>query len=309
MTLGEKILKYRKQAGLSQEELADKMYVTRQSISLWETDQTTPTLDNLIMLAEIFAVSLDELCGTSVKDNTTQQSQNVSNADSPQNAKIRTLLLTMFILSLLSIIMALITVAICIQFSPLPDFPYTFPEYMWIFYLFIPLPLVSAVLGIVFYTKKYRCKKNMIAGFIMCALLLIYGSFTFIYKDYALHDFGYVRELEQTVSIDLPDRGYISRAKNTDSKTNSVAMIKFDDADGIYNIVSSDGRFSIGTDSIPFNLIDAYYSAVTSDYHYFMLSDITDNEADGATNTEQRRYIFLAYNTDKNILFVLDFVK
>ena len=55
MTLGERILKYRKKAGISQEELADKLNVTRQSISLWETDQTIPTIDNLITLSNIEA--------------------------------------------------------------------------------------------------------------------------------------------------------------------------------------------------------------------------------------------------------------
>lgn len=63
MTLGERILKHRKKAGISQEELAVRLNVTRQSISLWETDQTIPSLDSLIALAEIFDVSLDALCG------------------------------------------------------------------------------------------------------------------------------------------------------------------------------------------------------------------------------------------------------
>ena len=75
MTLGEKILKYRKKAGISQEELADMLNVTRQSISLWETDQTVPSLDNLITLSKIFDVSMDELCGREKQreSNTTEE--------------------------------------------------------------------------------------------------------------------------------------------------------------------------------------------------------------------------------------------
>ena len=69
MTLGERILKYRKKAGISQEELADRLNVTRQSISLWETDQTVPSLDNLITIAELFGISLDELCGRNTDKN------------------------------------------------------------------------------------------------------------------------------------------------------------------------------------------------------------------------------------------------
>lgn len=61
MTLGEKIQIYRKQLGMSQEELGQKMFVSRQTISLWEKDQTVPTIDNLIRLRDIFGVSIDEI--------------------------------------------------------------------------------------------------------------------------------------------------------------------------------------------------------------------------------------------------------
>ena len=61
MTTGESIQKYRKEQGLSQEELGQKLMVSRQTVSLWETDQTVPTIDNLVRLKEIFNVSIDDL--------------------------------------------------------------------------------------------------------------------------------------------------------------------------------------------------------------------------------------------------------
>ena len=61
MTVGLNILELRKQHNMSQEQLAEKMCVTRQTISLWETDQTLPTLDNLLRLKDIFGVSIDNI--------------------------------------------------------------------------------------------------------------------------------------------------------------------------------------------------------------------------------------------------------
>ena len=61
MTLGEKIQKLRKQEGLSQEALAEKVTVTRQTISKWELDQSTPDLDFVAQLSDIFNVSSDYL--------------------------------------------------------------------------------------------------------------------------------------------------------------------------------------------------------------------------------------------------------
>ncbi len=69
MATGEIILKLRKQQGISQEELAEMMYVTRQTISLWETNQTSPTIENLLRLKNIFGVSLDKIvCGDAEKE-------------------------------------------------------------------------------------------------------------------------------------------------------------------------------------------------------------------------------------------------
>lgn len=61
MTVGEKIQLYRKNLGMSQEELGQKLLVSRQTISQWEKDQTVPTIDNLIRLKEVFGVSVDDI--------------------------------------------------------------------------------------------------------------------------------------------------------------------------------------------------------------------------------------------------------
>lgn len=61
MTLAEKIFAGRTRLGLSQEELAQRLEVSRQSVSKWETGQSVPDLDRLIKLADLFGVTLDEL--------------------------------------------------------------------------------------------------------------------------------------------------------------------------------------------------------------------------------------------------------
>jgi len=61
MILAEKIVRLRKQVGWSQEELAEKMNISRQSVSKWESTNSIPDLNKIIMLAEIFDVSTDFL--------------------------------------------------------------------------------------------------------------------------------------------------------------------------------------------------------------------------------------------------------
>jgi len=61
MNFSKQLKQYRELNGFSQEELADKLYVTRQTISKWENDKTYPDIHNLIALSVLFEISIDEL--------------------------------------------------------------------------------------------------------------------------------------------------------------------------------------------------------------------------------------------------------
>ena len=61
MDVGERIKKYREKQNLSQDELALKIFVSRQTISNWETNKSYPDIKSLIMLSNIVNVSLDDL--------------------------------------------------------------------------------------------------------------------------------------------------------------------------------------------------------------------------------------------------------
>ena len=60
MSIGEKIAYYRKKAEMSQEELGNQLFVTRQTVSQWENDQTVPTVENFIRLCELFKLTMND---------------------------------------------------------------------------------------------------------------------------------------------------------------------------------------------------------------------------------------------------------
>ena len=68
MQLSENITQLRKAMGLSQEQLAEQVGVSRQSISKWETGQSAPELDKLLLLSQAFAVSTDLLLGNNAPE-------------------------------------------------------------------------------------------------------------------------------------------------------------------------------------------------------------------------------------------------
>lgn len=68
MTLGERIKEFRHMEGLSQEGLAEKLNVSRQAITKWESDNGVPDVDNLIALSRLMGITLDELVLGEQKD-------------------------------------------------------------------------------------------------------------------------------------------------------------------------------------------------------------------------------------------------
>lgn len=81
MTLGEKISSLRGAANISQGDLAEKLNVSRQSISKWETDASVPDLDKLILLSDLFGITLDELVRSDEVHQTTTQSVPTASLD------------------------------------------------------------------------------------------------------------------------------------------------------------------------------------------------------------------------------------
>lgn len=61
MSLGQRLMELRKEKHLSQEEVADQLNVTRQSVSKWETDQSTPDFDKILPICELFGITTEEL--------------------------------------------------------------------------------------------------------------------------------------------------------------------------------------------------------------------------------------------------------
>ena len=67
MKLGEKIFELRKKCGLSQEQLGEKINVTRQTISNWELGETSPNPEQLKLISKELNVSIDELLNNDIQ--------------------------------------------------------------------------------------------------------------------------------------------------------------------------------------------------------------------------------------------------
>ncbi len=467
MTVGEKIQYYRKKIGLSQEELGQKLLVSRQTVSLWEMDKTLPTVDNLIRLKEIFSVSIDDilsetapieekakepkesyvfkyektdlrevfkkshlppikravvfslacivlfvffaaadandtmiglllgyfligvvlhikgyftyrkawraseskilqstysyeifdghfLLSISRNEEVTRtlkiylddiekiqsfgnylllqisgqsyiikrdvlmpdsellsfcnQTPNKIEAKKPKNI-LKTISILLFVLSICTLWGALLSVAM------LSGSNQAMTENMWVFFLFLPLPIASIVFG--FYLKKrgYKYKKNVTVGFIMAALLSIYGSFTFIFADVYSHGDEPILNAEQTLNIDIPEHSRINTqdwTKGTQSVPRgyiySTSDIYFDDTavEEFEKALSSDTKW---LSDIPNDMvgITSYFCDIQTSGYYIIY-----NKDTGEFNqlpSESGTYVFInvLYNAESNTMRLVEY--
>ena len=100
MEVGNQIKKYRQSINLTQEELAEKIYVTRQTVSNWENGKNYPDLNSLIMLCDLFNISLDIL----VKGDVIQMKKQVVQDDVRKFKRDTVIFTVLLIVTLLSAI-------------------------------------------------------------------------------------------------------------------------------------------------------------------------------------------------------------
>lgn len=98
MEIGQQIIRYRKQQALSQEKLAEKVYVSYQSISNWENDKTYPDIHSLLLLSQIFQVSLDQL----IKGDIEKMKYTITQVDKKNFKRDTKVMVTLMILLMIS---------------------------------------------------------------------------------------------------------------------------------------------------------------------------------------------------------------
>lgn len=98
MELGKQIKKYRNELSLSQEALAEKIYVTRQTVSNWENEKNYPDINSLVLLSEVFGTSVDNL----IKGDVQKMKEQINEEDQKNFARLGNILTVLFILTIVS---------------------------------------------------------------------------------------------------------------------------------------------------------------------------------------------------------------
>lgn len=106
MKINEKLLYLRKKSGLSQEELAEKLKVTRQTISKWETGESKPDFDKIIPICELYNISSEELLRDKIEENNVKTIEDNQNNLTKKTAFVLSASIFIYFISIIWIIVA-----------------------------------------------------------------------------------------------------------------------------------------------------------------------------------------------------------
>lgn len=171
MNVGEKIHQIRKMSGMTQEELAGKMDVSRQTVSKWETGASSPDLENAVRLCRLFQISLDDFMkgeGKAMEDEKRISLQDIVKINKRSQHMTVMLLSGLFFL-MIGALMAFFTGALSTVAASLEYMLYRIAvgayDYMPVDYWKMALPAIGLIImGLVlcacFLLEKRREKKN-----------------------------------------------------------------------------------------------------------------------------------------------------
>ncbi len=167
--LNENIKAIRKSKGLSQEELAIKLNVVRQTISKWEQGLSVPDADMLISISEVFEIPVSTLLGEAIVETKADDLKAISekleviNLQLAHRKATRQKAIHWLFIALCAVVVA-ISAALILLNSPYSTWDYSAPEtavvgvalhaFEWLFVRIAPLALVGAIVGICLTRKK-----------------------------------------------------------------------------------------------------------------------------------------------------------
>ena len=205
------------------------------------------------------------------------------------------------LITLLSTIICIILIMLCICLFNIPGFPLGAYEYLWIFFIFIPFPIYTIILGI-----KFKNIRNFILGLLFFILFIYCGINTFIKKYYINHSFNNLNKVEKIVNMDFPSDGKISVAISYKDNIKKMIAVKFNNSDKeeVLEIVTNGYWRDFQT--FPENYIDNYYLTLANNCDYFCSYNVSSKRFNSYGKGDN--IIYMAYNEDTNTLYILDYI-
>ena len=152
---------------------------------------------------------------------------------------IKTFMIILFIITICSLWGALWSVSLVDKINPQHGFNFT--KNTWVFWCWLPIPILSIILGFKYKNAGFKCTKNIVGGFIIGFLLLVYGSFS-LFPTFS-QDYNKIDSYRSIISAQLPSNGELEiqdwGTYFDEDKTNYTIINAYYDKEDVSSLVNS----------------------------------------------------------------------
>lgn len=181
-------------------------------------------------------------------------------------------------------------------------------RYSWIMWLFIPIGILSIIVALNQKKNNQNYKKNIIIAFVCLPILMLFGSYRLIFSNVS-YDTNSILNVEEKTKIELPDNIKVVTIES-ESYIEIYAKVIEDESKNDFETKISNNPLwqkELDADILLLLPINVLYEIKTFDY--FVFYNVTYDEYNKYSSKEEYKFIYIAYDKEKQRLFVLNSIK
>ncbi len=178
-------------------------------------------------------------------------------------------------------------------------------NYSWVMWLFIPLSALSIFVGIKLRSKEQKYKKNFIIAFICLPILVLFGSYKFIFNSFS-YNTNKITIVEREIKLELPEQVKIATQKFDIYNISYAKIIDNQAIEDFENEIRNNNLWKTELGSKIKSLLPIYVQYELDTFDYFVFYNVTIDEYNTYPNDGEYKIIFIAYDKDLQKLLVLD---
>ena len=178
-------------------------------------------------------------------------------------------------------------------------------RYSWVMLLFIPMGILSIVIGFKLKNSTQKYKKNFIVSFICLPLLIIFGSYRFIFNSVVSYDVNEVSIIEEKINFEIPDDIKVATNKLDLYDISYLKILNSESKDMFEQEVENNQLWQKELQPEIKSLLPLNIQYESEIFEYFVFFNITSNEYNIPPLSGQYECIFIAYDCDLQRLIIL----
>ena len=179
-------------------------------------------------------------------------------------------------------------------------------RYSWVMLLFIPIGILSILIGFKLKNSAQKYKKNFIVSFICLPLLIIFGSYRFIFNSVVSYDVNEVSIIEEKINFEIPRDIKVATNKLDLYNISYLKIINSESKDMFEQEVRNNQLWQKELKSEIKSLLPLDIQYESEIFEYFVFFNITSNEYNIPPLIGQYECIFIAYDCDLQRLIILN---